>query len=90
VFFIKLEHVMLLSGVCRRCRQLCIPCSVVAVVLALSMVLLSATDPPRLPLTRLSPTIGPSGEPSDDNVNDDPAGEPRLLVGRVSQTSTPP
>ena len=82
---------MLLSGVCRRCRHLCIPCSVVAVVLALSVVLSSATDPPRLPLTRLSPTIGPpSGEPSDDNINDDPASEPRLMVGRVSQTSTPP
>ena len=76
--------------VCRRCCHLCIPCSVVAVVLTLSVVISSTTDLPRLPLPQLSPTIGPSGEPSDNNVNDDPAGEPCHLAGRASQTSTAP
>jgi len=32
--------------------------------------------PPALP--QLSLTIGPSGEPLNDNDNDDPTGEPRL------------
>ena len=64
--------------VCRRCRHLCIPYSVIAGVLALSVVVLSATDPPRPPLPWLSPTIGPSGEPSDDDDNEDPTGEPCL------------
>ena len=51
---------------------------IVAIVLALSVVISSATDPPRLPLPRLSPMIGPSGKPSDDDNNDDPAGKPCL------------
>ena len=93
MFFIKLEHIMVLSAcccVCRRCCHLCIPYSVVVVVLTLSVVVSSATDPPSLPLPRLSPTIGPSGEPSDNDVNDDPAGKPRLPLGRASQTLTAP
>ena len=93
MFFIKLEHIMVLSAcccVCRRCRHLCIPYSVVAVVLTLSVVVSSVTDPPSLPLPRLSPTIGPLGEPSDNDVNNDPAGKPRLPVDRASQTSTAP
>ena len=74
--------------VCRHCCHLCIPCSVVAVVLALSVVVSSTTDLPRLPLPQLSPTIGPSGEPSDNDINNDPAGKPHHLAGRASQTST--
>ena len=76
--------------VCRCWRHLCIPCSNVAIILALSVVIPSTTDPPRLPLTRLLPTSGPSGEPSNDDNNDDPTGEPCLPAGWVSQTSTAP
>ena len=82
---------MLLSTfccVCRSCHHLCIPCSAVAVILTLSMVVPSATDPPRLPLPQLLLTICLSGEPSNDNDNEDPAGEPCLPAGRASQTST--
>jgi hypothetical protein len=55
-----------------------VPLVVVTIVLALSVVISSATDPPRLLLPRLSPMIGPSGKPSDDDDNDDPAGKPCL------------
>ena len=34
--------------------------------------------------------IGPSGEPSDDDDNDDPVGGACLPLGRASQTSTAP
>jgi len=40
-----------------RCSHRCIPRSVVAVVLALSVIVSSATDPPHPPSPRLSPTI---------------------------------
>ena len=76
--------------VCRRCCHLCIPCSVVPVVLALSVVVSSMADLPRLPLPQLSPTMGPSSKPSDNDVNNNPAGEPCHLAGRASQTSTAP
>ena len=55
-----------------------------------SVVVSSATDPSCLLLPRLSPTIGALDEPSDEDDNDDPAGEPRLLAGIASQTSTAP
>jgi len=47
-----LEHVMTLSMcccVCRCCRHLCIPCSIIAGILTLSEVVSYKTDPPRLP-----------------------------------------
>ena len=84
---------MLLSACCcvyGRCRHLCIPCFVVAVVLTPSVVVSSTTDLPRLPLPWLLTTIGPSGELSDNDVNNDPAGEPCHPTGRASQTSTAP
>jgi hypothetical protein len=52
------------------------------------VVIPSTTDPPRLPLPLLLPTIGLSGEPSIDDNNKDPAGEPCLPAGRAFQTST--
>jgi hypothetical protein len=84
---------MLLPMCCcvsRRCCHLCIPCSVVPVVLALSVFVSSMADLPCLPLPQLSLTMGPSGEPSDNDVNNNPVGEPRHLAGRASQTSTAP
>jgi len=84
---------MLLSAcccVCRHCRHLCITCSNVTVVLTLSVVVSSATDLPRLTFPWLSPTIGPSGKLTDDDVNNDPTGKPRLPAGRLSQTSIAP
>jgi hypothetical protein len=72
------------------CRNLCIPCSTIAVGLTLSVVVSATTDPPRLPLPPLLPTIGRSGEQLDDDDINDPTGEPRLLAGRASQTSTAP
>jgi len=46
-----------------RCHHRRIPRSVVAVVLAPSVIVSSATDPPHPPSPRSSPTIGASGEP---------------------------
>ena len=76
--------------VCSHCHHLCIPCFIVVIVLAPSVVILSAMDLPRLPLPWMSPTIGTSSEPSEGDNNDNPAGEPYLLVGRASQTLTAP
>ena len=45
------------------CRHRCIPHSVVAVGFAPSVIVSSATDLPRPPSPRSSPTIGASGEP---------------------------
>ena len=46
-----------------RCGHRRIPRSVVAAIVAPSVIVLSATDPPRPPLPRSLPTIGASGEP---------------------------
>ena len=62
-----------------RCRHRCIPRSV-AVVFAPSVIISSATDPPRPPSPWSSPTIGASGEPWTTTMTACPF--------RASQTST--
>ena len=70
MLFIKFYIVVRLCMSCRcimvvdhsRCRHIRIPCSV-AVVFAPSVIVSSATDPPRPPSPQSSPTIGASGEP---------------------------
>ena len=65
---------------CSRCCHRRIPRSVVAVVFAPSVIVSSATDPPRPPSPRSSPTIGASGEPWTTTTTACPR--------RASQTST--
>ena len=65
---------------CSRCCHRRIPRSVVAVVFAPSVIVSSATDPPRPPSPRSSPTIGASGKPWTTTMT----ARPR----RASRTST--
>ena len=87
VLFIKCYIVVRLCMSCRcimvvdrsRCGHRRIPRSI-AVVFAPSVIVLSATDPPRPPSPRSSPTIGASGEPWTTTTTARPC--------RASRTST--
>ena len=54
---------LIVAVVCSGCRHQRIPRSVVAIIIAPSVIVSSTTDPPRPPSPQSSPTMGASGEP---------------------------